>query len=56
MFQIAFFVGNTAAWFIMAAAILLVGFAAIGRTILMETDEEWDHTPEPRGFRPAARH
>jgi hypothetical protein len=54
--QIAFLVGNTAGWYIVAAAILLVGFATIGRMVLTETDEEWDHTPEFRGFRPAATH
>jgi hypothetical protein len=54
--QIAFFVGNTSAWFIVATAILFVGFATIGRTVLAETDEEWEHTPEFRGFRPAATH
>lgn len=54
--QIGFFVGNTAAWFIVASAILLVGFAAVGRMILTETDADWDHTPEFRGFRPAATH
>ena len=54
--QVAFFVGNTAAWFIVATAILFVGFATIGRTVLTETDEDWEHTPEFRGFRPAATH
>ena len=54
--QIAFFVGNQATWFIVAAAMLLVGFVTIGRTVLMETDDEWEHTPEHRGFRPAATH
>jgi hypothetical protein len=54
--QIAFFVGNTSAWFIIAAAILFVGFVTIGRMVLAETDEDWEHTPEFRGFRPAATH
>ena len=54
--QIAFFVGNTAAWFIVASAILLVAFATIGRMVLLETDEDWEHTPEFKGFRPAATH
>ena len=54
--QCAFFIGNEAAWFIVAAAMLLVGFATIGRMVLMETDDEWEHTPEFRGFRPAATH
>jgi hypothetical protein len=56
LLQIAFFVGNTAGWYIVASAVLLVGFATIGRMVLMETDEEWEHTPEFRGFRPAAMH
>jgi hypothetical protein len=54
--QVAFFVGNTAAWFIVATAILFVGFATVGRMVLSETDEDWEHTPEFRGFRPAATH
>ena len=54
--QIAFFVGNTSAWFIIAAAILFVGFVTIGRMVLAETDKDWEHTPEFRGFRPAATH
>ena len=54
--QCAFFVGNEAAWFIVAAAMLLVGFVTIGRMVLVETDAEWEHTPEFRGFRPAATH
>ena len=54
--QCAFFVGNEAAWFIVAAAMLLVGFVTIGRMVLLETDDEWEHTPEFSGFRPAATH
>src|SRR5919204_1451758 len=54
--QVAFFVGNTAAWYIVATAILLVGFWTVGRMVLMETDADWEHTPEFRGFRPAATH
>jgi uncharacterized membrane protein len=54
--QVAFFVGNTAAWYIVATAILLVAFWTIGRMVLMETDADWEHTPEFRGFRPAAMH
>jgi hypothetical protein len=56
LLQIALFVGNTAAWYIVATAVLLVGFVTIGRMVLQETDEEWEHTPEFRGFRPAATH
>lgn len=54
--QVAFFVGNTTAWYVVAAAILLVALSTIGRMVLLETDEEWEHTPEFRGFRPAATH
>jgi hypothetical protein len=24
--------------------------------VLLETDEDWEHTPEFKGFRPAATH
>jgi hypothetical protein len=54
--QVAFFAVSTAAWYIVASAILLVAFVSIGRMVLAETDEEWEHTPEHRGFRPAATH
>jgi hypothetical protein len=37
---------------IVAAAFLVVGFGAIGRMVLRETDEAWEHTPEYEGFRP----
>jgi hypothetical protein len=36
---------------IVAAAFLLVGLGAIGRMVLRETDEAWEHTPEYEGFR-----
>jgi hypothetical protein len=39
--------------FIAASALLMAGLAPIGRMILAETDEEWEHTPEVRGFFPA---
>jgi hypothetical protein len=39
---------------IVGAAILLVGLGSIGRMVLTETDEDWEHTPEYRGFRPLA--
>ena len=39
---------------IVGSAFLLVGLGSIGLMVLRETDEEWDHTPEYRGFRPAA--
>ncbi|MDQ4040299.1 MAG: hypothetical protein M3141_00950 [Actinomycetota bacterium] len=54
--QIAFFVGTEAAWFVAATAILLVAFATVGRMVLTESDEDWEHTPRFRGFRPAATH
>jgi hypothetical protein len=37
---------------IVAAAFLVVGLGSIGRMVLRETDEAWDHTPEYEGFRP----
>jgi MFS family permease len=37
---------------IVAAAFLFVGLGAIGRMVLRETDEAWEHTPEYEGFRP----
>jgi hypothetical protein len=37
---------------IVAAAFLVVGVGAIGRMVLRETDEAWEHTPEYEGFRP----
>jgi len=37
---------------IVAGAFLLVGLGSIGRMVLTETDEDWEHTPEHRGFRP----
>jgi len=54
--QVAFFVGNEAAYYVVAAAVLLVALGSIGLTVLSETDEEWEHTPEHRGFRPVATH
>jgi hypothetical protein len=37
---------------IVASAFLVVGLGAIGRMVLRETDEAWEHTPEYEGFRP----
>ena len=37
---------------IVAAAFLVVGLGVIGRMVLSETDEAWEHTPEYEGFRP----
>ena len=39
---------------IIGAAVLLVGFVQIGRMVLTESDEDWEHTPEYRGFRTVA--
>lgn len=39
---------------IIGAAVLLVGFFQVGRMVLSESDEDWEHTPEYRGFRPLA--
>jgi hypothetical protein len=50
-------VGGTAAtdWlFVVGAAFMFVGLASIGRYVLTETDEDWEHTPEYKGFRPLA--
>ena len=40
---------NTVA--VIGAAVLLVGFFQVGRMVLTESDEEWEHTPEYSGFR-----
>jgi hypothetical protein len=46
-------VGTAMNWLaIVAAAFLVVGIGAIGRMVLRETDEAWEHTPEYEGFRP----
>jgi hypothetical protein len=39
---------------IAAAALLVVGSGSAGLMIVRETDADWEHTPEFRGFRPAA--
>jgi len=31
---------------------MLVAFRSIGWTVLTESDEDWEHTPEFRAFRP----
>jgi len=41
---------------IIASAFALVGLGAIGNLVLTESAEEWEHTPEFRGFRPLAGH
>ena len=39
---------------IIGGAFLLVGLFTVGRMVLNESEEEWEHTPEYRGFRPLA--
>ena len=39
---------------IVGAAFLFVGQGSIGRMVLSESDEDWEHTPEYPGFRPLA--
>jgi hypothetical protein len=39
---------------IVGSAVLLVGLGSIGLIVLRETDADWEHTPDYRGFRPAA--
>ena len=40
--------------FIVGAAFLVVGLGSIGRMVLSESDTDWEHTPEYRGFRSLA--
>lgn len=48
-----FAIGSAMNWLaIVAAAFLVVGLGAVGRMVLSETDEAWEHTPEYDGFRP----
>ena len=39
---------------IVGAALFLVGMGSIGMIVLRESDADWEHTPDSRGFRPAA--
>jgi hypothetical protein len=39
---------------IIGAAFLFVGLGSVGRMVLTESDEDWEHTPEHQGFRPLA--
>jgi hypothetical protein len=39
---------------IVGGAFLFVSLGAIGRVVLTETDADWEHTPEYKGFRPLA--
>ena len=36
---------------VVGAAFMFVGLGSIGRMVLTESDEDWEHTPEYRGFR-----
>ena len=36
---------------IIGAAVMLVGLGGNGWTVLKESDEDWEHTPEHKGFR-----
>ena len=38
---------------IVGAALFLVGSGSIGLMVLRESDADWEHTPDYRGFRPA---
>ena len=50
---VGFAFGTALNWLaIVAAAFLVVGLGTIGRMVLRETDEAWEHTPEYEGFRP----
>jgi hypothetical protein len=39
---------------IVGAVLFLAGLGSIGMTVLTESDADWEHTPEWRGFRPLA--
>src|SRR2546423_10897665 len=39
---------------IVGAALFLVGMGSIGMSVLRESDADWEHTPDYRGFRPVA--
>ncbi len=38
----------------LGSAVMLVGLGGGGWTVLRESDEDWEHTPEQGGFRPLA--
>jgi hypothetical protein len=38
---------------IVGAALLFVGLGSTGLMVIRETDADWEHTPDYRGFRPA---
>ncbi|HEV2723994.1 MAG TPA: hypothetical protein VGV10_05125 [Thermoleophilaceae bacterium] len=39
---------------ILGSAVMLVGLGGGGWTVLRQSDEDWEHTPEHKGFRPLA--
>ena len=39
---------------ILGSAVMLVGLGGGGWTVLRESDEDWEHTPEHKDFRPLA--
>ena len=39
---------------IAGAAVFAIGLGTVGRTVLAESDEEWEHTPQYKGFKPLA--
>jgi hypothetical protein len=39
---------------IIGSAVMLVGLGGGGWTVIRESDEDWEHTPEHKGFRPLA--
>jgi hypothetical protein len=39
---------------IVGASLLLVGIGTIGRMVATESDEDWEHTPDFKGFAPQA--
>jgi hypothetical protein len=53
LFTIAFVAASTFLG-IIGAAFFFVGLGSIGRMVLTESDEDWEHTPEYKGFRPLA--
>jgi uncharacterized membrane protein AbrB (regulator of aidB expression) len=42
--------------FIAASALTVVGLGAIGRMVLLETVDEWEHAPDFHGWDPLASH
>lgn len=53
LFAVAGFATET--WvLIVGTAFLFVSLGSIGRMVMTESDEDWEHTPEYRGFKPLA--